>query len=122
MKYPNILYLIDSTKFEIDELNREIINAISVVRQKTTTNHLRGNSAHIDLIFSLSIFLAKNHTMNIVKAMIKNSFHIHIKLRNVPSRPSLKVTKVCRKNCSNNTQRKTLVITTRFFLIRFSIS
>ena len=121
MKYPNILYLIDSTKFEIDELNNEITNAIRMVRQNTITNRLSGKSSHIFFIFSFSILFAKNRITNIVRATIKNSFHIQIKVQSVPSRPSLNVTNVCKKNCSNSTQRNTLVITTRFFLIRFSI-
>lgn len=121
MKYPNILYLIDNTKLEIDELNNEIANATKIVRQNTITNRLSGKSSHIFLIFSFSIFFAKNRITNIVSAIIKNSFHIRTKLRKVQSRQILNVTNVCKKNCSNSTQRNTLVITTRFFLIRFSI-
>lgn len=121
IKYPNILYLIESTKFEIDELNSEITNATKIVRQNTITNRLSGKSSHIFFIFSFSTLFAKNRITNIVRATIKNSFHIQINFQNVQSRPSLNVTNVCKKNCSNNTQRNTLIITTRFFLIRFSI-
>ena len=121
IKYQNILYLIESTKFEIDELNNEITNATRIVRQNTITNRLSGKSSHIFFIFSFSILFAKNRITNIVSATIKNSFHIHIKVQNVPSRPRLNVTNVCKKNWSNNTPRNTLVITTRFFLIRSSI-
>ena len=121
IKYPNILYLIDSTKFEIDELNNEITNVTRIVRQNTITNRLSGKSSRIFLIFSFSIFLDIIYNTNIVKATIKNSFHIQTNFQNVQSRPSLNVTNVCKKNCSNNTQRNTLVITTRFFLIRSSI-
>jgi hypothetical protein len=122
MKYPNILYLIESTKFEIDELNNDITKATKIVRQNTITNRLSGKSSHIFFIFSFSTLFAKNRITNIVKATIKNSFHIQIKVQSVPSRPSLNVTNVCKKNCNNNTPKNTLVITTRFFLIRSSIS
>ena len=117
-----MLYLADNTKFEIDELNSDITNAIRSVRQNTITNRFSGNSFHIFFNFSFSIFLANIRTTKIVKATIKNSFHIQINFQKVQSRPSLNVTNVCKKNCSNNTPRNTLVITTRFFLIRFSIS
>ena len=121
IKYQNILYLIDNKKFGIDELNNEIINATKIVKQKTIKNRFSGKSSHIFFIFSFSTFFAKNHITNIVNAIIKNSFHIQINVQNVQSRPILNVTNVCKKNCNNNTQRNTLVITTRFFLIRFSI-
>ena len=111
----------DITKFEIDELNNDITNATKIVRQKIITNRLSGKVFHIALIFSLSTFIANIYTTKIVNAMIKNSFHIHINDQNVPSRPNPKVTSVCKKNCSNNTHKNTLVITMRFFLIRFSI-
>ena len=122
IKYQNILYLIESTKFEIDELNNDITNDTKIVRQNTITNRFSGKSSHIFLIFSFSTLFAKNRITNIVRATIKNSFHIRTKLRKVQSRPILNVTNVCKKNCSNSTQRNTLVITTRFFLIRSSIS
>ena len=111
----------DITKFEIDELNKDITNATRIVRQNIITNRLSGKSFHISFIFCLSTFLANTYTTKIVNATIKNSFHIHTKDQNVPSRPSLNVTNVCKKNCSNKIPKNSLVITTRFFLIRFSI-
>jgi len=37
-----------------------------------------------------------------------NSFHIQTKVQNFPSRPSLNVTKVCKKNCSKSQITKIL--------------
>ena len=42
------------------------------------------------------------HTIDIRNINSINSFHIQNSVQNFPSRPSLKVTNVCRKNCNNS--------------------
>ena len=60
-----------------------------------------------DLIHFL--ILANMYRSNITTNISNiNSFHIHINVRNFPSRHNLKVTRVCRKNCNKSQITKIL--------------
>ena len=92
----------------------KIIVVITKIRMNWIINFdliFLSNNFHVTLlVFSLFFIdlhrdfkLEKTYRNNItIKIRSINSFHIQNNVRNFPSRPSLKVTKVCRKNCSKS--------------------
>ena len=115
IRNPIMLYLTDMIHVPtpVELINTETKKLTTTVPKNTRTKFFKGNFSKNDFRF---LFFQKYRPKNPIRPIMITSFRIQTIFQNVQSNPSLKVTKVWRKNC-NNSQIKNILATRVSILI-----